>query len=380
MIPVNEPLIAKNAQKYVLDCIKTGWISSAGQYITKFEEQFAKFIGTKYAVTTTSGTTALQLALASLGIGKNDEVIIPDLTIISCVLAVLYLGAKPVFVDVDSQTGNIDPTKIEAKISKKTRAIMVVHLYGHPANMAPIITLAKKYHLWIIEDAAEAHGAQVKVKSQKSEVKSREKSEWRKVGSIGDIGCFSFYGNKIITSGEGGMLVTNNKKIYEKAKSLKDLAHSKKRRFLHYQIGYNFRMTNLQAALGLAQLEQVDKYIAKKRWMAQEYHKQLKDIPFLELPSEGPWVKNVYWMYALKVKKNSPISKTQLRKRLFDMGVDTRDFFIPMHQQPILKSLGLASGHYPVSTDLSARGFYLPSGLAITQDQIKTVANAIKKI
>ena len=365
MIPVNEPLIAKNAQKYVLNCIKTGWVSSAGEYIGKFEKNFADFLGVKYATTTTNGTAALHLAIAAFGIGKGDEVILPNLTIISCALAVVYTGATPVLVDGVEDSGNIDPTKIEEKITKRTKAIMVVHLYGHPADMDPILSLAKKYKLAVIEDAAEAHGAEYKGK---------------KVGYIGDVGCFSFYANKIVTTGEGGMVVTNNEKLYEKVKLLKDLAHSSKRRFLHEEIGFNYRMTNLQAALGLAQLEEIETYIQKKRWMAKLYTNGLKHIPNIELPGEQSWAKSVYWMYTLKVKKQSPITKDKLRKKLTNLRVDTRDFFYPLHQQPALRRLGLlGKERYPVSTDLSERGFYIPSGLALTEEQISRVIESIKK-
>lgn len=241
-IPVNEPLIAKNATKYVLDCLETGWVSSAGTYIEKFEKAFAKYLGVKHAITTTSGTTALHLALLTLGIGSGDEVIVPTLTMIASVNSICYVGAIPVLVDSEPETGNIDPKKIEEKITKKTKAIMPVHLYGHPADMDKIMEIAKKYKLAVVEDAAEAHGAEYK---------------GEKAGSFGKINCFSFYGNKIVTTGEGGMVVTNDDKLAERARSLKDLAHSKKRRFLHEELGYNFRMTNMQAALGLAQLEEI---------------------------------------------------------------------------------------------------------------------------
>ena len=365
MIPVNEPLISGNAKKYVLDCIETGWVSSVGKYIEKFEKNFADFLGVKYATTTTNGLASLHLALVSLGIGKGDEVIIPDLTIISCALAITYTGATPVLVDVDEKTGNIDPGRIEEKISKRTKAIMVVHLYGHPADMDPIMSLAKKYKIAVVEDAAEAHGAEYKGK---------------KVGSIGETGCFSFYANKIITTGEGGMLVTNDKKIYEKAVLLKDLAHSKKRRFLHEEIGFNYRMTNLQAALGLAQLEEVDKYIEKKLWIGDIYNKELSGISNLELPIDEAFAKSVYWMYAIRVKKNNNITKDELRSKLFKLGVDTRDFFYPLHDQPVFKRLGMfGNEEYPISSDLSERGFYIPSGLALTKQQILNVVKAIKR-
>jgi len=366
MIPVNEPLIAKNAKKYVTDCIKTGWISSGGKYIQTFEDNFAKFLDVNYATTTTSGTASLHLALAALDIGKGDEVILPDHTIISCALSVVYTGATPVLVDVDKRTGNMDPAEIEKKITKRTKAIMVVHLFGHPADIDPILSLAKKYKLTVIEDAAQAHGAEYKGK---------------KVGSIGDIACFSFYGNKIITTGEGGMVVTNNKKLHEKVRLLKNLAHSIKRRFFHEEIGFNYRMTNMQAALGVAQLEEIEKYIRKKRSIAALYTKGLSSIPYLELPKEDPWTKNVYWMYAITLNSKSPISKDKLRQRLESLGVDTRDFFFPLHKQPAFRRLGLFKGEkYPVSVSLSNRGFYIPSGLALTKKQINTVIEAVKKV
>lgn len=376
MIPVNEPKIAKNARKYILDCIRTGWVSSAGSYISRFETEFARYLGVKYAVTTSSGTTALHLALASIGVGPQDEVIVPDLTIISCAFAAMYLGANPVLVDVDPKIGNIDPKKIEEKITKKTKAIMVVHLYGHPCDIKPIIKIAKKHKLLLVEDAAEAHGAEYL--SIISNLKNKQK--WEKVGSFGDAACFSFYGNKIVTSGEGGMVVTNNKKIYERAIFLKDLAHSKKRRFLHEEMGYNFRLTNLQAALGLAQLEEIDKYIDKKRHIAQMYNAGLQNIEYLELPVEMPWAKNVYWMFAPLIKNNTIINREKFCEELRKLGVDTRTYFIPLHSQPVLKKFGLEKGEYPVSSDLAQRGFYLPSGLAITEKQIKKVISSIKDI
>lgn len=358
MIPVNEPVLSKNARTYINECLHSGWISSSGSFITRFEEDFARYLGVGFATTTTNGTAALHLAIAALNIGPGDEVIVPDLTIISCALAVVYTGATPVFVDVEAATGTIDPKKIEAKITKRTKAIMVVHLYGHPADMDPIMVIARKYRIPVIEDAAEAHGAQYKGK---------------KCGSIGDVACFSFYANKIVTTGEGGMLVTNNKQLYEKAKLLKNLAHSPKRRFWHVSIGFNYRMTNLQAALGVAQLEKIDEYIRKKQWMAEEYNKRLGDIPSLELPRQMPWAKSVWWMYAVRAK-----DKKTVRQRLFEKGVDTRDFFYPLHRQPVLTRY--ASGSYPVSDDLSRRGFYLPSGLAISKKQIQFVSKAFHEL
>lgn len=357
-IPVNQPDLSPKAREYVLDAVSSGWVSSAGPYIKRFEEAYAKWLGVNHAVTVVNGTAALHLALAALDVGPGDEVIMPDLTIISCPLAALYCGATPVFVDVDPITFTIDPQKIEKKITKKTRVIMPVHLYGHPADMDPIMAIAKKHKLLVVEDAAEAHGARYKGKL---------------VGSIGDIGCFSFYANKVITTGEGGMVVTNNNKLASTLRLLKDLAHSPKKRFYHEQVGFNYRMTNLAAALGLAQLESVEKYIAKKKWMAHVYTEALRGIPHITLPKELPWAENVYWMYAITLTPDAPITKDELRKKLLEKGVDTRDFFYPLHTQPIVRT----KGSFPVSISASKRGFYLPSGLAITEEQIKRVAYVI---
>lgn len=366
IIPVNVPLLSPKVETYVLDCIRSGWISSAGSYINRFEEAFAKFIGVQHAITTNNGTTALHLAIVSLDIGKGDEVIMPDLTIISCPLSVMYTGASPVFVDIDPVTFTIDPKKIESKITKRTKAIMVVHLYGHPADMDPIMNIAKKYNIAVIEDAAEAHGA--------TYLPAGRHGKGKTVGSIGDIGCFSFYANKIVTTGEGGMVVTNNTNIYKKLFLLKDLAHSPKKRFWHEEIGFNYRLTNVSAAIGLAQLESIDKYITKKRWMAKIYEQKLKDIPYLTLPPHMPWASSVYWMYAITLTPDAPITKDELRKKLLDQGVDTRDFFYPLHTQPICKKFVKKNERFPVSDFASSHGFYVPSGLAITKEQIKYVA------
>ena len=366
MIAVNEPIIAKNAIEYVTDCLKTGWVSSAGKYISLFEEKFAQFLGVKYATTTTSGTTALQLAFLSLGIGVGDEVILPTLTMIACPYSIIYTGAKPVVVDSENDTGNIDVDLIEAKITKRTKAIMVVHLYGHPVDMDKVIRVAKKHNLYVVEDAAEAHGATYK---------------GQKVGSLGDVGCFSFYGNKIVTTGEGGMVVTNNKDIIDRGKQLKDLAHSPSRRFLHEEIGYNFRMTNMQAALGLAQLEKIDKFLETKKEMAYLYNKSLSGIKGLTLPVEKEYAKNVYWMYSIMVEKEFGLTRDELMLRLKEKGVDTRSYFIPVHKQPALTKRGLFVNEvYPVAEELSEKGLYLPSGLAITNKQIEEVCTKVKDI
>lgn len=359
MIPVCEPLLDGNEAKYVNDCLLTNWISSSGEYITQFESAFAEYCGCKYGVATNNGTTALHLALASLGIGPGDEVIIPDFTIASCAFAVFYTGATPVFVDADPQTFNIDVSKIEEKITRRTVAIMPVHLYGRPAEMGEIVRIATKHNLHVIEDAAEAHGAEY---------------EGHKVGGIGSVGCFSFYANKLITTGEGGMIVTNLEYVAEKAKLLRDLAHTSRRRFYHEHVGFNYRMTNIQAAIGMAQLEQIDRNIRVRLKHASLYAELLKVAPHVTFVSETrPNVKGVAWMHCLMAESES--YRDAFVIHLADRGVQTRTFFVPMHEQPIFKA-----GDYPVSEDISRRGFYVPSGTGLTADQISYVCECIRGV
>lgn len=363
MIPVCEPTIGRKELKYVKDCVKTNWISSKGKYIKKFEEEFAKFCNTRYAVACSSGLAAMHLALASLGLKKGDEVIVPDFTMIATSNAVLYTGAKPVFVDAEKETWNIDISKIEEKIINRTKAIMPVHIYGHPVDMDPVLDLAKKYNLFIIEDAAEATGAEYK---------------GRKAGSLSDVGCFSLYANKIITAGEGGMVTTDNEEVAKKARILKDHALTEKR-FLHEDIGFNYRMTNIQAAIGLAQMEKADKLVQARIDHANLYNELLKNVQGIILPPKKEWVKNVYWMYGVLVEDDFGINRDELRRRLLEKGIDTRTFFIPMHQQPIYKKLNLVDlkEEFPVSEELSRKGLYLPSGSSLTDKQIKQVCEAL---
>lgn len=365
LIPIAKPLIGKNAKKYVLECLKMGWVSSKGEYVTAFEKAFANYLGVKCAISTTSGTAALHLALVALKIGKGDEVIVPTFTMIAPIFAVLYTGATPVLVDSQQDTWNMDVSLIEKKITKKTRAIITVHIYGHPVDMDPVLAIAKKYKLAVIEDAAESLGATYKKK---------------KVGTLGIISCFSFYANKLITTGEGGMVTTNNKKLAERVKLLKDMAHSPKKRFLHTDVAFTYRMTNMQAALGLAQLEIIETLLTKKRWIAEVYTSLLRKNLGLQLPTEKPWAKNVYWMYSVLIK-DTVLSKDLLRKKLYDLGIDTRDFFIPMHRQPVLRKLGLFKNEqYPVADDISKGGFYLPSGPKLTKKEINTACRILNNI
>lgn len=364
MIPVCEPMLKGNEKKYVLDCLDTNWISSMGSYIPQFEEQFSRFCTTKHGVGCCNGTVAIHLAVEALGIGKGDEVIIPTFTMIATANGVIYSGAKPVLVDSEPETWNMDVRKIEEKITKKTKAIMVMHTYGHPVDMDPVKELAEKYNLHIIEDAAEAHGAEYK---------------GRKVGSLGDMGCFSFYSNKIITTGEGGMVVTDNIELAEKAKLLRNHAFSKPR-FLHKELGFNYRMTNIQAAIGLAQMEYADKLVQARIDNAQFYNTLLKDVEGITLPPKAPWAKNVYWMYGVLIEDEFGMSASKVMEELEKKGVETRPFFIPMHRQPVYMKkddrFPDVTGEYPVSDALSRKGIYLPSSSSLTKEQINAVVEA----
>lgn len=365
MIQVNKPKIYPNTKKYVADALKSGWISSSGKYLELFAQQLSKLTNCKYINLVNSGTAALHLALLALDIKKDDEVILPALTIGSCYFAIWYTGAKAVPVDIEPDTLNIDPKLIEKAITKKTKAIMVVHLYGHPCDMDPIIKIAKKYNLKIIEDAAEAHGAEYK---------------GRKVGSIGDIGCFSFYANKIITTGEGGAITTNNKKIYEKIKKLQNLNFSPNKRFTHPGIGYKYVMTNIQAAIGLASLEQIEKSLNKKEKMAKLYHDKLATLPLIT-PTTKNWAKPTFWMYVVTIDKHkTKITKNNLRSILENKyQIETRDFFFPPNIAFDKMKL-YENKKFPVSEKVSKTGFYLPSGLGNSYEEFKRVAKAIKDI
>jgi perosamine synthetase len=361
-LPVAQPILDEKELLYVNDCILTGWVSSSGKYVSKFEDIFADFCNTETAITTSSGTSALHLALLACKIGSGDEVIVPSLTFIATANAVNYTGAKPVFVDSEYETWNIDPASIERSITDKTKAIIAVHLYGHPANMDPIIEIAKRYGLFVIEDAAEAHGAEYKGK---------------KVGSIGDLAIFSFYGNKIITTGEGGMIVTNNRKLADKIRLLRDHGMQKERRYWHPVLGYNYRLTNIQAALGVAQMEKIDTILKKKKKIAGIYSKNLKNIPGLSLPNEAEWARSVFWLYSLLIDKDIfGMTRNQLMKRLKEQGIETRPFFIPVHNQPIYANQKVM----PVAEKLSSQGLSLPSSAHLSTENVELVAKKISEL
>jgi perosamine synthetase len=364
-IPVNEPIIAPESKQAVIEALETGWISSAGPAITRFEREFADFVGMKHGIAVMNGTAALHLALASLRIGPGDEVIVPDFTMISTITAVMYTGATPVFVDIDRETFAMDPALVAKAVTPHTKAIIPVHLYGHSADMDPILETAQKHKLAVVEDAAEVHGATYKGKQ---------------CGSMGTMSCFSFYANKLITTGEGGMIVTNDDALATRAKCLRDLAHSPEKRFVHTDVGFNYRMTNLQAALGVGQMSHIKEYVEKKQWMGRRYTEKLSAIRGLRLPITREYATNVYWMYAVLVEDTFGMSKDTLRKELADRGVDTRDFFYPCHSQPFLSTHPQHKASFPVTEEVSQRGFYLPSGLALTEEQLGIVCNAVREI
>lgn len=365
MIPVNEPLLDGNEKKYLNECIDTGWISSEGPFVQKFEEKIAATVGRKHGIAVCNGTAALETAVAALELQPGDEVIMPAFTIISCAAAIVRRGCTPVLVDSEPATWNMDAGQIEAKVTRSTRAIMIVHIYGLPADMDPVLEIADKYGLKIIEDAAEMHGQTYKGRS---------------CGSFGDISTFSFYPNKHITTGEGGMMLTDNDRLAERCRSLRNLCFQPHKRFVHEELGYNFRMTNLQAALGLAQLERLEEFVTRKRRMGKRYNELLSNVKGLELmPVRTSYAENIYWVYGLVLKDVVPFDAEEAMRRLGSRKIGTRPFFWPMHEQPVFRRMGLfTAGNYPVAERLARRGFYIPSGMALTKEQIEEAAEAVK--
>lgn len=365
-IPVNEPLLDGNEKKYVNEAIDSGWISSEGPFVQKFEEEFAKRIGRKFGVSVSNGTAALEIAVKALGIGKGDEVILPSFTIISCAGAIVKAGGTPVLVDSDKATWNMDVSAIENKINNRTKAIMAVHIYGLPIDMDHLLELCTKYNLYLIEDAAQMHGQTYKN---------------RPCGSFGDVSTFSFYPNKHITTGEGGMIVTNNEKFAEDCKYYRNLCFESERRFYHNEIGWNYRFTNIQAAIGLAQLETLDSHILKKKEIGLTYTKYLSGIEELQLPVEKTdYAENIYWVFGLVYQGNKSADAFKLMAMLKNKGIGTRPFFWPMNKQPVLIRMGLfGNENYPVAENLGVNGFYVPSGLGLDIKRIPVIAECIKE-
>ncbi len=366
MIPVNEPLLNPQALKYVRECIRSGWISSEGRFIRAFEAAWASYCGLEHGVAVTSGTTALELAVACLGLRPGDEVIMPTFTIISCAQAIIAAGCVPVLVDSDPRTWCMDVGQVKEKLTSRTRAVMPVHMYGHPVDMDPLLKLARKHDLWVIEDAAEAHGAEYK---------------GQRIGGMGDLSCFSFYANKIITTGEGGMVLARRKSHADLVRSLRNLCFVKSRRFYHSEWGHNYRLTNLQAAVGLSQVERIGEHVRRKRWAGRSYTQRLRSMSQIQLPVEEPWAKNVYWMYGIVLADSIRYDAVECARRLRVEGVDTRPFFLGMHEQPVLRRRGLFKREkHPVAERLARRGLYLPSGLTLTERQIDRVCKAVRKV
>jgi len=366
-IAVNEPLLDGNEKKYLASCIDTGWISSEGPFVQQFEKALAERVKRKHGVAVCNGTAALDAAIEALGIGPGDEVILPAFTIISCIGQIIRCGARPVLVDSDARTWNMDVAQIEARITPRTKAIMVVHLYGLPADLDPLLELARRHGLHVLEDAAEMHG---------------QTYRGRPCGSFGDLSTFSFYPNKLVTTGEGGMIVTNDDQLAAACVSLRNLCFQPERRFVHERLGWNLRMTNLQAALGVAQLERLDEFALRKRAMGRRYSELLGDIDGLQLPlARTDYAENIYWVYGLVLDDARGLDSAEAVRRLAALGVGCRPFFCPMHQQPVLKSRGLFAGEsYPVAERLYRRGFYIPSGLALTEAQMVRVAEAVHEV
>lgn len=365
IIPVCEPTLGGNEMKYVQQAIETNWISSAGGFIRDFEARFAEACGTRYGIACANGTVAMHLAMATLGLEPGDEVIIPTFTMIATINAVTYCGATPVLVDSELDYWQMDVQQVADKITPRTKAIVPVHIYGHAVDMDPLMELARQHGIAVIEDAAEAHGGEYK---------------GRRCGSLGDAAGFSFYGNKIITTGEGGMITTNDREIARLAWNLRDHAFSTERHFWHKYVGFNYRMTNLQGAVGLAQVEQLDNFVAARRHNAAAYTQRLRDIPGITTPPEAEWVKNVYWMYGILVDEAEyGMNRDQLRRELADHGIETRTFFIPMHCQPVYWE-AFKGQRYPVAEQLCRDGFYLPSASSLPVEEIQYIADVIRSV
>ncbi|NCA87962.1 MAG: DegT/DnrJ/EryC1/StrS family aminotransferase [Gammaproteobacteria bacterium] len=365
MIPVNEPLLDGNEKSYLAECIDTGWISSEGPFVTRFEQAFAARVGRKHGIAVSNGTAALDAAVEALGIGPGDEVILPTFTIISCINQIVRAGAIPVLVDSDPDTWNMDVSRLEALITPRTRAIMAVHIYGLPVDLDPLLDFARRHGLKVIEDAAEMIG---------------QTYRGCPCGGFGDISTVSFYPNKHVTTGEGGMILTDDDDLAEACRGLRNLCFLPRKRFVHERLGWNLRMTNLQAALGLAQLERLDEFVARKRRMGQAYGSLLADLPGVQLPlARTDYADNIYWVYGLVLSDGHPLDAEGAMQRLGALGIGTRPFFYPMHRQPVLRDRGLfAADSHPVAERLYRRGFYLPSGLALTAAQMEAVAAAVR--
>lgn len=366
-VPVNQPLLDGNEEKYLVECVRTGWISSEGPFVARFEAQFAARVGRKHGVAVANGSVALDAAVVALGIGPGDEVILPSSTIISCAAAIVRAGATPVLVDCDADTWNMKVADVAARITPRTRAIMAVHIFGLPVDMEPLLALARRHGLKVIEDAAEVIG---------------QTYRGNPCGSFGDLSTFSFYPNKHVTTGEGGMIVTDDDALAERCRSLRNLCFKPERRFVHDELGWNFRLSNLQAALGVAQLERLEQSVAIKRRMGARYTELLKDVRGIQLPlARTPCADNIYWVFGLVLDDAVAFDAQEAMARLGRLGIGTRPFFWPMHEQPVFARMGLFVGEsHPVAERIARRGFYIPSGMALRDEQMVRVAAAVREI
>lgn len=367
MIPVNTPLLDGNEKQYLIECIDTGWISSEGPFVRRFETEFAAVVKRQHAIACANGSGALDIAVAAAGIGPGDEVILPAFTIISPAASVIRAGATPVLVDSSLETWNMNVAQIEDKITPATKAILVVHIYGLPVDMNAVMQIAERHGLIVIEDAAEMHGQTVGE---------------RPCGSFGLLSTFSFYPNKHITCGEGGMVVTDDADVADRCRGFRNLCFQPGRRFVHEELGWNYRMTNMQAAVGLAQLENLDGHIKRKREIGSRYLERLADIGGLKLPpADAEYASSIFWVFGVLIQDDHALSPEEVAARLATLKIGTRPFFYPMHWQPVFQHRGLFAGEsYPVAEKLATRGFYLPSGLGLTDSQIETVAAAVRTI
>jgi perosamine synthetase len=359
-IPIAHPIFAGNEKKYVNECLDTVWISSAGRFIGEFESSFGAFCAAKHAVACNNGTTGLHMALLGLGVGRGDEVILPTLTYIATANAVRYCGATPVLVDSEPRTMNLDPAAIERRITSRTRGIIAVHLYGHPADMAPILAVARRHGLFVLEDAAEAHGALYRGKP---------------TGSLADAAVFSFFGNKILTTGEGGMVTTDDEALDHKLRLLRGQGMDPQRRYWFPIVGYNYRMTNIEAAIGLAQLEKADHHLALRRQVAGWYNRHLAPLAdIVTLPVEEPWARHAFWMYTIVLRDG--IDRDRVMASMDASGIETRPVFYPMHVMPPYRE---ADGTYPVAERLARSGINLPTHGLLREDDIAYIAGRLQK-
>ncbi len=364
-VPVSTPRIGREDIRLVTQSLREGWLSSRGPYVERFERAFARWVRARYGVSTSSGTTALHLALAALGIGRGDEVILPDFTMVACVDAVLYTGATPVFADVDPECWTISPEQASAVLTRATRAIMPVHVYGHSADMDPLLRLGRERSLSLVEDAAEAHGTLYR---------------GLRVGSLGTAGCFSFYSNKLLSTGEGGMVVTRDARVAESARSLRDLAFAHPDRDYHHaRVGFNYRLTSLQSALGLGQLGRIEDHIRHRRACAKIYREILSGVRGITLPEEAPWTRSVFWMYTVRVRGGPRVRKRTMQA-LARRGVETRVGFWPLHRQPFCRRFVRRTARFPVSDALGRETMSLPSGNGTSTEDVEYSARALREV